>query len=185
MWVSGILLSLVCVAAAGGSRHKMGDPLFGIVYDPQEIHFEAAPGRLLKRCPALEKRYVKGWVYGHLKAGDVEYFLISGLMEYHDEPNGAVNIATDETGGMAVALRGTTCRMDNAEYFLSQKINPATVATPIRVRKSVLNGILQDAFRRYSTAFGGKQKFLKQVTPDAIGPRVVLEQLKVFEKERK
>lgn len=185
IWISGVVLGLLCLRLAAQSQAKMEDPLFGILYDPQEIHFESAPSTLLKRCPQLRERYVKAWVYGHLKTSDGEYFLISGLMEYHDAKTGAMTIAPEETDGTAVALRGSKCLTDDADYFLSQQINPAKVATPIMVPKSVLNGILQDAFRRYATAFGGKRRFLKQVAPDAIGPHVVLEQLKIFEKERK
>lgn len=183
-WISAVLLILVSVPATGESRHTMDDPLFAIRYDPQEVHFENVSSSLLKRCPRLRGQYVVAWVYGHLKTTDSEYYLISGLRRYRDQVTGATTgLAPDETGGLAVALRGSTCRADLSDDVLDQKVSRANDATPITVPKSIVVEILQDAFERYARAFGGKQKFLSQVTPDAIGSHVVLEQLEVYEKK--
>jgi len=182
-WISAVLVILVSTLATGQSRHMMDDPLFAIRYDPEEVHFESVPSSLLKRCPRLRGQYVVAWVYGHLKTTDSEYYLISGLRQHRDQVTGATSdIAPDETGGLAVALRGSTCRVDLTDDVLDQKVSPAKDATPIAVPKSVVGEILQDAFERYAKAFGGKQKFLSQVAPGAIGPHVVLEQLEVYEK---
>ena len=160
----------------------MADPLFGISYDRETVHFGRMPSRLTESCPRLRGRYVDAWAYGHLQTPDAEYFLISGLMESHaDEPGGARTIAPDEGGGVVVALRGSDCLVDQVEYFLTQHINPAKSATPVIVPASVLNGILQDAFKKYLVAFGGKQEFLKRVKRNAALP-VVQEQLETFEK---
>jgi hypothetical protein len=69
--------------------------------------------------------------------------------------------------------------VDQASYFFDQTINPAKTATPIMVPKSVLTGILQDAFKRYVIAFGGKQEFLKRAKPSAALP-FVREQIEIF-----
>lgn len=160
----------------------MTDPLFGISYDRETIHFGRVPSRLTKSCQRLRGMYVDAWAYGHLQTADAEYFLISGLMESHaDEPGGARSIAPDEGGGVVVALRGSECLVDQVDYFLSQDINPAKRATPVLVSASVLKAILQDAFKKYVVAFGGKQEFLKRVKRNAALP-VVQEQLATFEK---
>lgn len=182
-WISAVVLILVSIPATGETRHMMDDPLFAIRYNPQEVHFERVPSSLLKRCPRLRGQYAVAWVYGHLQTTESEYYLISGLRRYRDQvTDTTTGIAPDETGGLAVALRGATCRVDLTDDVLDQKVSPAKDATPIAVPKSVVVEILQDAFERYARAFGGKQRFLSQVTPDAIGPHVILEQLEVYEK---
>ena len=177
-----------CLASTAGTRAErmMTDPLFGISYDREAVHFESMPSQLTQTCPRLRGRYVAAWAYGHLKTPDSEYYLISGLMEFHaDERGGARTVAPEEGGGLIVAVRSPECLVDQADYFLMQGVNPAKSATPILVPKSVLTRILQDAFERYATAFGGKQAFLnriKPIRPNALLP-VVREQLEVFEKE--
>jgi hypothetical protein len=161
----------------------MADQLFGILYEPEKVHFERMPPDLPEKCPRLRGRYVAAWVYGHLKTADSEYFLISGLMEFQeDKPGGARTIAPEEGDGVAVVLQGSQCLVDQAGYFFDQRINPAKNATPITVPTSVSTGILRDAFKRYVIAFGGKQEFLKRVKPSAALP-FVREQLEIFERE--
>jgi hypothetical protein len=184
-FISAILLGLATTVTLAEPLPKMEDPLFGIVYDPQQIHFDAVPVSLMKRCPDLRHQYVEAWIFGHLKTADSEYFLISGLVQYHDQVTGApTEIAPDETDGLVAALRDSKCLVDQADYFLSQQVNPARNATPIMVPRSVVSGILQDAFRRDARAFGGKQRFLEKVNRNAIGPPIVLEELERFEMQR-
>jgi hypothetical protein len=180
----GAVVVLSSMEALAQSPQLMSDPLFGILYDPQKVHFDKIPPLLVDKCPALRERYVAAWVYGHLKTADTDYFLISGLMEFReDKPGGSRTIAPEEGDGVAVALRDSKCLVDQADYFLTQDINPAKHATPITAPEAVLNGILADAFRKYVAAFGGKQDFLKHVKPDAIATPIVRKQLEIFYKE--
>lgn len=179
--LSVLILSLIAVGATR-AQHMMSDQLFGIQYDPQKVHFEKMPTSLVSRCHELRGRYVAAWVYGHFQAGDAEYFLISGLMKFHsEEPAGGTSIAPEEDDGLAVALRGSTCLVDEAGYFLSQQINPAKKATPIVAPPAVISGILQDSFKRLVSAFGSKQEFLKRVKRGVAIPPID-EQLEVFKK---
>jgi len=180
-----LFLLLLCFAAefVAHAQKVMGDPLFGIAYDPQQVHFEEMPPVLTQKCPRLRGRYVAAWVYGHFKTYDSEYFVISGLVEFHEEkPRAARAIAPEEGDGLIVALRGSQCLVDQADYFFDQGINPAKNATPIIVPTVVLTGILQDAFERCSSAFGGRQECLKRAHPDAIGPSIIRKQLEAFRK---
>jgi len=183
------VVSLCCSGMVLGQTQKqkpMTDPLFGISYDRQRVHFERMPSLLEKNCTRLHDRYVAAWAYGYLKTPDSEYFLISGLMKsQEDEPRGARTIAPDEGGGLVVALQGSKCLVDQTEYFLTQGTNPAKKATPIMVPREVLTGILQDALKKYEIAFGGKEEFLKRVKPikpNALLP-IIREQLEKFEKD--
>jgi hypothetical protein len=161
----------------------MADPLFVITYDPQTVHFEKLPPMLPEKCAELMGRYVAAWIYGHFKTTDSEYFLISGLMEVQeDKPGGTRSISPEDDDGLIVALQGSKCLVDQAGYFFQQKINPARTATPITAPATVVSGILQDAFRRDVTAFGGKQEFFKQVERDVLLP-VVRTEFEKFEKE--
>jgi hypothetical protein len=165
------------------SKVQMSDPLFAISYDPQKVHFAPPPSGLATRCPELRKTYVKAWSYGHLEASGADYFLISGMMRYHDNASGAPTaISPDETGGLVVELRANECRVDQADYFFNQQVNPARNATPIVASRSVIVTFLQRVFETYAKAFGGREKFLRQVDETAIGPPIVLEQLKQYEK---
>lgn len=107
-------------------------------------------------------------------------------MEFQeDKPGGARTIAPEEGDGLVVAIQGSKCLVDQADYFLTQGLNPAKNATPVMVPKPVLSGMLQDAFKRYVVAFGGRDQFLKRakaVKPNALLP-VVREQLETFEKD--
>jgi hypothetical protein len=182
IWSVLAFVSVMTVSTMATARHLMEDPLFGITYDAHIVNFQPIPASLLMRCPDLKAEYVRGWIYGRLKTADSEYFLVSGLMTYRrGGGKGAPDIAPDESGGLAVAVRGQKCLVDQADYFLTQTANPAAGATSITVPRSILDGILEDAFERYVKAFGGKEKFLKQVTPDAIGPHIVREELERFE----
>ncbi|HKN74035.1 MAG TPA: hypothetical protein VJW94_02570 [Candidatus Acidoferrum sp.] len=182
-WAFCIVLPCLAATTGASAQQRMTDQLFGISYDPKKVHFERMPPVLAEKCPRLQDRYVAAWVYGHLKTADSEYFLISGLMEFQeDKPGGAHTIAPEEGDGLIVALRGSQCLVDQASYFFDQSINPAKTATPIMVPKSVLTGILQESFKRYVIAFGGKQEFLKRVKPSAALP-FVREQIEIFERE--
>ena len=179
-----VIVFIICSGVNGlaQSRRFMGDPLFAISYDPQNVRFESLPASLISKCPELQGRYTQAWVYGQLKTADSEYFLIAGLMQYHDEATGApTSIAPEEDGGLVIALRGRKCLVDQEDYFFDQKVNPARGATPITAPRMVLIGILQDALRRDADAFGGKQAFLKLVHRDAIGPPLVREQLELYD----
>jgi hypothetical protein len=179
----GALVFLCSVQSVAQSPKLMGDPLFGITYDPLKVHFEKLSPTLSEKCTKLKGKYVAAWIYGHFKTADSEYFLISGLIQVQeDKPGGAWSIVQEDDDGLIVALQGSKCLVDQAGYFYEQKINPARTATPITAPPSVVSGILQDAFRRDVVAFGGKQEFLKQVKPNAVLP-IVRGEFEKFEKD--
>jgi hypothetical protein len=179
----GLIVILFSMRSVAQSPTLMGDPLFGIAYDPQKVHFEELPAGLQQKCAKLKGRYVAAWIYGHFKTTDSEYFLISGLMEFQeDKPGAGRSISPEEDDGLIVAIQGSKCLVDQAGYFYYQEINTAKNATPIKAPASVVSGILQDAFSRDVSAFGGRQEFLKQVDRDALLP-IVRTELEKFEKE--
>jgi hypothetical protein len=180
----GLMAALCSAQSMPQSPKIMGDPLFAITYDPSKVHFETMPRLLAERCPKLHGRYVAAWVYGHLKTENSEYFVVSGLMEsQEDRPGGARSIAPEDGDGLVVALQGSKCLVDQADYFFSQEINPAKTATPIIAPPSVLTGILHDAFRRCIEAFGGRKECLERARPDAIEPPFVRKEVEKLRKD--
>lgn len=164
----------------------MGDPLFGIEYDPQKVHFEAMPASMVTLCPELRARYTKAWVFAHFSTGNGEYFLVSGLMKMpSEEHRGSFSLEPDE-GGMAVGIQGATCVAEQSENFLWQQRNRAQHGSRIVVADAVLNAIAEDALNRYAHAFGSKRDFLRSLTPEDrqfLSPPL-RKQLEIFEKQR-
>src|SRR5580658_1185909 len=104
-WGLCLVLLGLATSTAASAQQRMTDQLFGILYDPEKVHFDRMPPTLPEKCPRLQGRYVAAWVYGHFKTADSEYFLISGLMEFQeDKPGGARTIAPEEGDGLIVAL---------------------------------------------------------------------------------
>jgi hypothetical protein len=176
---------LLCLLAAGAAlaQHMTSDPLFGIQYDPQKVHFEKMPARITNACKELRTRYVAAWSYGHFQTANAEYFLIAGLVQFHDEETGrATSIGPEEDDGLLVELRGSRCRVGVANWSLPEDV--ARGATPPTVPLAVMSGILWDAFRKFTIAFGGKQRFLQQVKRIKQGALLPLvrQQLAIFER---
>lgn len=152
---------VACASAGAQSRDVMYDPLFGIGYYPQTVHFDPMPPLIEKACPRLRNTYSRAWVYAHLKTADGEYFIVSGFLKRY--VNGRATEG-DQDFGLAIAITPSKCIDDPSEYFLRQGINTANGATPIIVSESVLRGISEHALNHYAKAFNGKKNFLRQVT---------------------
>jgi hypothetical protein len=158
----------------------MDDPLFGISYDPQRVHFEQAPRSIAELCPDLRNR--KLWVFARWDSKDTQYFIVSGFIRTHSD--GTNRQGSQPAFGTAVSLHGGMCTEDQSEYFLRGEVNPAYGATPIRVTDVILREIARDVLQRYAKAFGSKAEFLKQLSSSdrRALPPVLQEQLDTFEK---
>ncbi|HVO79154.1 MAG TPA: hypothetical protein VMT28_00405 [Terriglobales bacterium] len=165
---------------------KIVDPFFLIPYDPAKVHFEQMPTLVRDRCPELRRRYFRAWVYSHARTDDAEYFILYGQIRVPSEKHpGQFTTPLEDDDGLIVALRGNECLVDQWQFFLRKKINPAKAATPIPASDDDLDAIAADLLRRYQKAFGGKKSFLDRITPEARHelPPVVLKQLEMFERE--
>jgi hypothetical protein len=175
----GISLVLVAgVRTRAQSHYMMSDPIFGISYDPQKVHFEPVASSIVEHCPELRDRYVGAWVYGRSTAGDTQYLIISGFLKDQDRGSGI----KDVDFGLAVQVRGTKCAVTHWEYFL-RGAAPTGEQPRIRADESLLKEIAADILRRYALAFGGKKEFLNHVTQEDMeaAPPVLRTQLKLFE----
>lgn len=179
--ILGLLLGGKSVAMAQ-ARQMMDDPLFGIPYNPQVVHFEDAPKIIGELCPDLRNR--KLWVYAQWGMKDTQYFIVSGFIKTHsDSPSSQEG--SEPAFGTAVFLHRGKCTEDQSEYFLRREINPARGATPIAASNTVLVEIARNALQRYARAFGSKAIFLKQLSPSdrKALPPVLKEELERFERK--
>lgn len=187
-----VMLAFLAVASNGicsaqSQTVRMRDPMFAIHYDPAKIHFDGIPTLLNKRCPALRGVYLKGWVYAHLKKQDVEYFLVSGVVEYksEDSKSEASQIGPEEGDGLVVELRGTKCAVDAADSVFWRDANTQRGLPPkISLSDEILYEIATEMLLRYEGAFGGKEAFLHLIGRNIRQslPPSVAAQLAVFEK---
>ncbi len=173
------LVFFSAATALGQTRQSMDDPLFAIRYDTQKIVFESVPNSLVRDCPELRGRYKGAWIYGHTKTPDADYFIISGLMDFFDEETGKKRgVYPDETG-LIVAVEASTCRMEAQDGLYWLKDSPVWNLT-----ETTFNQLVNDIFRRYTKAFGGKKNFLKNIPSNRqyLGP-VLQGHLEKFEKQ--
>jgi len=139
------LLPTVIVDAQ--TRHGMADPIFGISYDIGKVRFEYAPDSISRLC-----KYSKGrrpWLYGYLKAGDTEYFVLSDWVT--------------EVSGEGTVLQRGKCTEGLPDWVLSGDYAPQKMNSSIKFSDDVLRQLAKDVLRRYSKAFGGKQAFLREL----------------------
>lgn len=160
-------------------------PLFPISYDPQHVHFEPAPPSIGQFCSDLKGR--KLWVYASWSSEETKYFIVSGYLVSHPDGPGPVSIEPDPTG-IAVALQGSKCITDAADWVMSGQLDASQQAKlpetsqgilpghgapsicdkygtchyniPSHHAEAILEGLASNALQRFSEAFGGKQAFL-------------------------
>jgi hypothetical protein len=157
-------IALICVACAltpvtkaqssGGPVYRdMADPIFGLKFDPKQVHFDAAPTKLLERCDELHGRTL--WVFAHAVIGDAEYFIVSGYVEYHPDAASAKSREFESDFGSTVILTARNCMVEPADAFL---ISAGTDPDPPETQSRALAA---DAISRMISSFG-KDKFCPQ-----------------------
>jgi hypothetical protein len=169
-----ICLSLVCAAQA---QPPGSDPIFGMTLDTGKVHFEQAPAIATAHCTTLkELRTKKFWIFAHAKIDQTDYFVLSNR--------------TTEVSGVGLLLHVDEC----VEWGADSLINGETTLPGSKdvlpkwapLNDAVLKTLANDAFRRYSQAFGSKKAFLdalqKGGLPPKEMPRVFREELVVFSK---
>jgi len=130
----------------------MQDPIFFVGYDTRYVHFDEAPVSTGRLCRDGLPKWKQIWVYAELKSDDAVYFVINGRLS-----DGTLDPYVD---GLAIKLKGTQCIVDRENIF---NTNPGATKR-ILAPQPVLRGLVEDLLRRYTAAFGGKQKFLQAVS---------------------
>jgi hypothetical protein len=140
----------------------MGDPLFGMSYNTTEVRFEEAPAQVIQLCSELRGR--KLWLFAAHKAGDAEFYIVSGLVQVH--PDGPRPTSAEPDGGDAVEIRGGKCYLSTLDWLLSGKVNPNPIAP--NASKQVLDELISDAVARYVAAFGNRQNLIRALSDNHV-----------------
>jgi hypothetical protein len=151
------VISLIS-SCVGQVPTSFSDPLFGVQYDTQRIHFESVPSAIMQHCSDLRQRYIRAWIYGHTKTADTEYFIVSGFMRYEDETSGSKKEVVRDENGLIVAVHGGSCEASVQDGFYWDENPPI-----LKLSKETKRELARDSVQRYVKAFGGKDAFLKRV----------------------
>jgi hypothetical protein len=148
-----------------------------MVYDSKLVHFEQAPASVTLHCAGLKDlKTKKFWLFAHAKVEGIEYFILS-------------NRTTDVTG-VGLIERGTECVEWLAESIMAGETSLGKDSLPkwAPLNDAVLKALSQDAFRRYSDAYGGKKMFIDAehkggLKPEDM-PKVLREELAAFSSQK-
>lgn len=169
-----IFLLLACGAANG--QPPSSEPIFGILYDAKLVHFEQAPASIVTQCETYKPLKNKPfWLFAHAKIEGTEYFILS-------------NRTTQDSGAGYIA-RGSECVEWLPESMIYGESSSGKDALPkwAPLNDGVLKALSQDAFRRYTQAFGSKKNFLDALQKGGLAPKdlpkVLREELALFSRE--
>ena len=181
-----IVVVIFCITqttyAVTKTRHlQLSDPVFGIKYNPDIIHFDIVPNDVKNICGGYNNR---NWsLYSHFEFDDSNYYIVMGWDSY---PLG-------DSFGTAVWIKNNKCREVESSWILTgvpeksgyrKNIGNDTLPgidepTPevcnsdpyarcnyqikSQSAENILTGIVRDAIERGIKAFGGKGNFKKKV----------------------
>lgn len=160
-----VLLLLLgnAVATPHSAGSRVVDPFFSIEYDPANVHFDHIPKLIGERCTQLRNSYVEGWVYGHLKTHEAEYFIVDGLVKIESQkPHGRPSVIQDDGFGYIVEIRSEECLVAPTPYVFFPALNKG-VKTRVHTSDALLDAISAELLERYARAFGGKKNFLRRI----------------------
>jgi hypothetical protein len=164
---------LLFVCAAAKAQPPSSDPIFWMVLDAKRIHFEKAPTAVVAQCKTLKELRTKPfWVFAHAKIEGTDYFILSN--------------ETTEVSGAGLIVRGNECLEWLPESMIAGESTFDKVTLPkwAPLTDPVLKALSNDAFTRYTQAFGGKKIFLDALHKGGIAPKelpkVLREELAVF-----
>jgi hypothetical protein len=167
---------LLLFCGAMKAQPPSSEPIFGMIYDAKLIHFEQAPASILEHCKTLKDLRSKPfWVFAHAKREGTEYFILSNR--------------TTDVSGVGLVMRGSECVEWLPERIINGESTDGKEALPkwAPLTDPVLQALSEDAFRRYSQAFGGKKNFLETLhkggLPPQELPKVLRDELAVFSRE--
>jgi hypothetical protein len=175
MFPTRSIIFLLFACGAAKAQPPGSDPIFGMTL-AKSIHFEQAPAPVALHCQTLKELKTKPfWIFAHVKVDGTEYFILS-------------NRITDVTG-VGLVERGNECVEWLAERIINGEATDGKDSLPkwAPLNDAVLKALAQDAFRRYTQAFGGKKNFLDAEHKGGLAPqelpKVFREELAIFSRE--
>jgi hypothetical protein len=159
--VVSVVLSNAEAAETVVRTEILSDPLFGIEYRPNEIHFENAP-EIIFKCGNLKEQRGNLFLFGKTTKNKVHFYFVYGWEEVHpDGPSDGIRrFEAENDDGIIVVVSSSGCHHIGAGYALSTGKEFRQKAEKLGITKDVISKLLVDAFDREVRAFGGKTKFL-------------------------
>lgn len=146
----------VCPGAQAAAPGRIDDPVFGLSYSIQRVHFESAPPALANACREVltnanwDRRL---FIYAHNDSSGTEYYVLGGYYVRRNGANtGTSTVFLSDPKGALVRLQGGHC----------SPLGPARESfdsRPQEITSEQLDLLAADAVQRYRKAFGGAQKF--------------------------
>jgi hypothetical protein len=133
---------------AASASPNLTDPVFGLIYRPDNIRFDPAPHDLLVTCPAManDRLTRELWIYGRTSNEGKTYLIVGGF--YASRPPAPPKLETDPKGAI-IEFDAVSCTLLGPAREVLQY--PDDLLT-----QTVLRALVADLVRRYRTAFGGK-----------------------------
>lgn len=140
----------------------LSDPLFGINYSPAKVHFQEAPN-IVYKCKGLKKRHGDLFMFGVVHRKKVHFYYVYGWeqVESHD---GVRHLEAEDNSGIFVVIGNNACLSIGAGYAWSPLERDRQEAMKMGITKKVVAELLSDAVNREVVAFGGRDRFLRQLS---------------------
>jgi hypothetical protein len=149
--LSGFLFLAMLSGPASPKWPTATDPIFGLVYSPDAMRFEAAPVALARMCPDLttERWNRQMWIFARTAAADGDYLVLGGFF-----------LPKASRQPPMVDKKGVLLRLNGSECHLIGPVREVFDYKPEDIGTTTLQALAQDAVCRYARAYGGKEKFL-------------------------
>jgi hypothetical protein len=122
IYISCILMPAITGLSASDQTYRdMVDPVFGLKFDPKQVHFDVVPKKLFDRCKELHSGPL--WVFAHAVIGGEEYFIVSGYSEYHPDALPPNSGEYEPDFGSTVILTTRDCVVEPADAFVIAAAN--------------------------------------------------------------
>lgn len=170
--------SLSSLSAKAAPLPLVQEPLFGLVYDSNEVKFDPVPPDLLLRCgldPSVETD--RRSVYAQVDSSGSRYMIIGGLVRASPGERWQ-----DDSTGEFLRANATACDLVDPgnDVFPPADYDgdPASDDPQYPIGMDVYRSLAMDAVNRYSLAFGSLQEFVKtlheqKAYPDHAPPSVL------------
>jgi len=141
------------------------DPLFGLVFDPEQTKFEQTPPATLSLCGiARPDAAYQSWIFAAADEADGRYLILGGLSR--DLAASDPGKWTQDWRGELARVHGNTCDLIDppreALMYPTDASHPLTAAT--------VHDLAADAVRRYAQAFGSRKAFVDQLRGQEVFP---------------
>ncbi|HKP94347.1 MAG TPA: hypothetical protein VJ385_01200 [Fibrobacteria bacterium] len=153
-------------------KHLMTDPLMGLSYDPDSVHFDFCPRGFDFREGSITG---KQWIFAKCKQDESTYYIYSGLFKHwSDRDEKWVDSIMEPDFGSVVKITG--------KKF--EEIGTPDVLYGKKAKLSEKAGkcLVEDAVNRYSIAFGNISGLQKAVTKKGIAaenlPKILVDALR-------